>query len=866
MNPLRKWWQKISGFWAGLFRHTAPEQRERAAANATTPGDETGMPQAVSAPLSPPAHPEPQLEDDTSNREVPTQMDPVAALPEETAAPVLPPAAAVADTGPESAAAKGEAVAVPEISAAPAAHIPDLDAASPALAIPASLTGNVFPANRNEPAGERPHEELPIFFPVSEAPPHPAVAHEEIAGDAQPDSGVNAAISASQRRRTVRTAPTRESFEAEVDGYGLSALSPEYLRLNQALARACLLSGGAGQKTYLTVTPRVLAGVLGREIRPEDAERMLCDAVTGAYRSRVLADARRLDTLRRLDGEGFPECIAFLALAVLAAYRMHTDADMAGNDYYGRLCDLLQCGSAGNLPRGFEPELFEGLWIFTEAWLRGRGLELAMPGPEAGIRRYVALPLCHVPLRQLDMDRLPDFFHWARYAAGENVPPTRLEADFERWAPRNHLTGAGAAAWGDLRRGAVLSQVLQELGCWDGTVVDAQGRNWAPVEIYQDWQRRLPVVSFLARRPGGFPSSFAHAGITLEGGQDGWFEPVPMVPEDGVALAGGIEWQAVHQGGTFILSRKPSPVVPLVPCEFAGYMSHHGLLSDAVCAVLCAEDRSVAVEAYLSGVTGVRCTPVGGTNLPSGWKLYTHLKPVHRIQPPAGLENLEVLSTGQVFLRGGLKLGRRASWLVGAPPEIHAVGFRADDRLRLNDLEVPLNSDGQAAVQGMLDAPGEYQVEIGGVRRAFTIEEAMLPPPDEKAAGRQWAVALPTGTWTVLGYSYGSLAVFRSGSSEPGMLARTSFEPVWALSCGTNGRGSSVICFASGMQVPAKIEKAYRPDETAWRWADAIFSANIRRPQVVSDNGGADAGLRQGWGRYVEAAREIKRRIRRDRR
>src|SRR5262249_8264987 len=146
-------------------------------------------------------------------------------------------------------------------------------------------------------------------------------------------------------------------------------------------------------------------------------------------------NSAKLRVLRRCGADGLPECAAFLALAVLAAYRMHTDEGAAANAYYLRLEELLHCGLTRGMPRGFEPDELEGVWIFLRAWLRdAHRRSLAMPN-ENVVRRFVALPLTHVPLRQVDVERLSEFFDWAGYEPGQRMASARLEAHLLRWAP-----------------------------------------------------------------------------------------------------------------------------------------------------------------------------------------------------------------------------------------------------------------------------------------------------------------------------------------------------------------------------------------------------------------------------------------------
>ena len=89
-----------------------------------------------------------------------------------------------------------------------------------------------------------------------------------------------------------------------------------------------------------------------------------------------------------------------------------------------------------------------------------------------------------------------------------------------------------------------VAQVSCELECWDGTVSDSQGRRAAPIELLLGMRKRVPFLSYLARRPAHFPTVFSELPRNLEAGLDGWYEPVPVLAEDGPMFAAGFQWHA----------------------------------------------------------------------------------------------------------------------------------------------------------------------------------------------------------------------------------------------------------------------------------------------------------------------------------
>jgi len=698
-----------------------------------------------------------------------------------------------------------------------------------------------------------------------------------IASDAKTRGSTETARRAA-RDRLRAPRPPPEHYEQSFVDPSLTPPAGDYALWNKAIVRHCLLEDAPKvEEVYLTITPRVLAGAIaeigGGVLAPDEAENRLAGAVSRMYSTRVLPHPSKLQVLRRCGPDGLPECAAFLALSVLAAYRMHTDEGAAANAYYKRLDELLCCGLTGGLPRGFEPDEFEGLWLFMGAWLkREHRRQLAMPGPDVGVRRYVALPLTHVPLRQVDIERLPDFFDWAGYEPGGRVSIERIDADLSKWARSGAaFTNAGMDALADERRQAVLVQIAHELECWDGSHRDPQGRRIASVEVFLHWERRVPMLSYLSRRPAAFPSVFDDGVHVLDAGQDGWYEPLPIGLEDGAELQNGFSWEAASDGIHIVLHRTGASAIAMAPSEFAGPISHAGLLLNTSGAALCREPLVVPAQQYLEGVTGQRCMPLRHPAMPSGWTLFTGVKPVRRQQPPNGLEALEVLTNVEIIAQGGLRLGRRWAWLAEAPPKLLVAGFDPGENATIDGEPVELEEDGVLRDHGHLAEPGVHVVQVGRVRRRIEIvdpEVAVTTFADDPANDPRRVAALPWGSWAVIGSRPGTLAYALSRHRGQGILARCPFEAVWAISFGY-GRGTVVHCISEQPPPPERGRRLSTGKllQNVRAWADAIYNAHMRHPAFGSPWLSVHRpDIRAVWGEYVRIAKEIKRRLRAERR
>jgi hypothetical protein len=124
------------------------------------------------------------------------------------------------------------------------------------------------------------------------------------------------------------------------------------------------------------------------------------------------------------------------------------------------------------------------------------------------------------------------------------------------------------------------------------------------------------------------------------------------------------------------------------------------------------------------------------------------------------------------------------------------------------------------------------------------------------------AVALPPGTWCVVGSSPSEVAAAQSDGQSCLVVAR--FDPVWAISMGAR-RGSTVVALGDRLRRPRLINtKRRREHPTARTWASAIYDAQIRRPRFAAcDAGPTTARVADSWESYVRAAKNLKRSWRR---
>jgi hypothetical protein len=411
------------------------------------------------------------------------------------------------------------------------------------------------------------------------------------------------------------------------------------------------------------------------------------------------------------------------------------------------------------------------------------------------------------------------------------------------------------------------------LESWDGSFYESESKRTALVEVQFDVVQRSPVFFYLPRRPPGFPEVFDGGERVFEASEEGWYDPAQVRPEDGELLGNGFEWPSNVDGVQFMLRRPGAVVVALAPSSIcSGFLSNRRLLRGVRCSVLVRNNVLSTVQDYLSEVAQSALNPVSHPLLPNGWAMFRDFTARVHIEAPPGLEALEVDPNVELIIAGGLRVGRRWSWLAGAPPRILVSGVEEQDSIKVNDAPVKVGENGELPTGAVFAEPGEYIIEAGRVRRRIEIaqpqvsvrSEADRPEPID---GRRRRIALPHGSWTLIGPSPDQVSQAHGGEFFRGTIASCPFQPSWAIQVGA-GPGAVVAALASPS--PPRTVSLHRltgqARRVAERWTSAVYEAHIRRPRFIGLGVAVpDAGAVDTWRMYAALAKEIKRSLKRRR-
>jgi hypothetical protein len=186
-------------------------------------------------------------------------------------------------------------------------------------------------------------------------------------------------------------------------------LTANYSQWNQALISYFTTGIPQGSQIYLSVDDDVLESI-GQDFSPSD----WCADFCAAVKKEVIVDGQvKLSHLQGRDEQGLPKSVAFLAVMVLAAYRMAEDEEVNQSNFFRRFKEIFDLPiSEYSRPIGMKEE--EPLWQDWALWLRQNGFVPSAQRGE-GSRTYINYPISQTLLRQSDKDQLCKLFnekHW----------------------------------------------------------------------------------------------------------------------------------------------------------------------------------------------------------------------------------------------------------------------------------------------------------------------------------------------------------------------------------------------------------------------------------------------------------------------
>jgi hypothetical protein len=193
------------------------------------------------------------------------------------------------------------------------------------------------------------------------------------------------------------------------------------------------------------------------------------------------------------------------------------------------------------------------------------------------------------------------------------------------------------------------------------------------------------------------------------------------------------------------------------------------------------------------------------------------------------------------------------------------VGLNEGQQPKINGEPVAVTEDGILIDSGHLALPGVHIVELGSVSRRIEIIEPTIKLNPEaihnKSAHMGATIALPKGSWTVIGATPGEVKQIVCNSQQ-GTIIQCSFQAVWAIDVGPKS-GATVLSLTKMLSRPQSAKGSKNITQklsNQENWISVIYNAAIRRPCLGTihdeDN---DNRLVEVWKAYVQMARQLKR-------
>lgn len=290
--------------------------------------------------------------------------------------------------------------------------------------------------------------------------------------------------------------------------------------------------------------------------------------------------------------------------------------------------------------------------------------------------------------------------------------------------------------------------------------------------------------------------------------------------------------------------------------------------------MLCRDDGAQAAAEYLSHVTERPCSSIQHPDLPVGWSLFPGILARRVADAPAGFESIDVQARVGLIPSGGIRLGSRWTWLHGAPPRIIVTGSEPGLTVTIDGEPAIVGEDGTLQSEGPLAALGAHVIQVGPLRRTVEITEpslrvdSMAERPQSSRPRAAALLALPAGSWTIVGAVPGEIARAKHGH-RAGTIAETAFVPSWAIRVGPEG--ATVLHVFAGVPPAPVVPKGLRPGALSthgyFSWAAAIYDVAVRHPRIASlTTNDESAAITESWKSYARCAGQMKRQIRRFRR
>ena len=519
-----------------------------------------------------------------------------------------------------------------------------------------------------------------------------------------------------------------------------------YQEWNDAIANFFSVGLGPGDAFYLSLDEDSLVEISEEtfdESAPNDPIR---DFVEAIHDECVIAGGVRLPRHRMASEDSIPPSIAFLAGMVLAAHRMAPEDDIADINYFTRLREILGIDTENrgrppglNTPRAPEEILWRDLnrWVIENGWQPS-----AERGPE-GPTKFTNYPLSQSLLREGDKAKLERHFREAESELGRDADGERVGSWFLNRATgfsTSHIRNLVQDATTD-RYEAIVDAVYEVYTSvdWDLPINSGavgQGVRRLAAGLYREADPLLGMTTYHLFPRHRRRDVRGHLRVIRDGREepllqdrDGQFRPLWAVDPSGnesYPIVGDPRIVELHLPARnfWILTRDRFD-------DSSGTFASRGAprLGETfllLCRKECEEQLNVLRDEGLIEWDGEAVEVIEYPN----WFEYRECMVLSAnwdgIFPriPELFNELRPRSRASISLNGGLKTGRRDTWMEGYLPELSVTSFDPYLQMRVVDISSPDFEpvfEGNVAPNATGKLPslesGDYRIDVlrGGI-------------------------------------------------------------------------------------------------------------------------------------------------------
>lgn len=515
-----------------------------------------------------------------------------------------------------------------------------------------------------------------------------------------------------------------------------------YLEWNDAIASFFGDGLPQGETFYLSVDDDALVEIGLSSFEAGPADQLVSDFETAVRNECVRGGRVLLPDCEQRPHVGAPRCIAFLAAMVLAAHRMAPDDEVADNNYFTRLREVLGIRGGQGRPAGLAPNApEEELWSALNVWVLRRGWRpSAERGPE-GPTKFINFPISQSLLREGDKGKLESSFRNSESALGRESDRERVAAWFFNRAldsSTSHIRNLARESTSD-RYDDIVDAVYDVYTSMNWTANPAGGGTSGKLSsprklmagLYREFNPIFGSITYCLLPRGAFRGVGGGLSVVGEEGQhalrqerDGRFLPLwPVNPKGGetFAISGDSRLSELHLPSRrfWILTRDRND-------SGSGPLASRGTpqLGESFL-LLCREECQDQMDILKNeGLIEWRLGPVQVEEW-EGWTEFRECMVVSAnwdsiIPSMTGLfDELRPRTRASISLHGGLRTRTRDTWLEGHLPVLTVTSFDPTWELRITDLsplreELVLNETVNANTPVNLAhlSAGDYQVEV----------------------------------------------------------------------------------------------------------------------------------------------------------